>query len=114
MTALSCTAPDIPGTESVGGSPCDYLDAILRGIVPRPGELRVVQEMAGDVIVLTIHLPQEDRRFVVGKHGRNIEAARCLMRAYAGRHGRMIVTKLPDEGSLSDEKREQSSSCPTD
>ena len=81
-------------------SPADYLAAILRGILPRPDELVVAEETVGAVTVLTIHLPPEDRRFVVGKRGRNIAAVRDLMRAYGGRRGQTIVTKLPDEDSL--------------
>jgi predicted RNA-binding protein YlqC (UPF0109 family) len=58
------------------------------------------------VTVLTIRLPQEYRRFVVGKRGRNIEAIRDLLRAYAGRHGRTIIAKLPDEGSPTEDTNE--------
>ncbi len=74
-----------------------YLKDILWGILPRPEALRIQQETAADVTVLTILLPQEDRCFVVGKGGRNIEAVRHLLRAFAGRHGQMVVAKLPDE-----------------
>ena len=92
-------------------SPAGYLSDILRGILPRPDLLRLEQESAGDVIVLSIHLPKEDRRFVVGKRGRNIEAIRDLVRAYGGRQGRMIVTKLPDEGLMTEETHEQTDKC---
>lgn len=85
-----------------GSKAAEYLKVILQGILPRPGALRIDEQVAGDVTVLTIHLPQEDRRYVVGKHGRNIEAVRHLLRAYAGRQGRMIVTKLPDERITTD------------
>jgi predicted RNA-binding protein YlqC (UPF0109 family) len=80
-------------------SPLDYLRAILAGIVPRPSVVRIEEETAGEVTVLTVHLPQEDRRFVVGQRGRNMEAIRHLFRAYAGRHGRSLIVKLSDECS---------------
>ena len=89
----------------------EYLTTILRGILPRPESLRVQEETAGDVTVLTIHLPEEDRRFVVGKQGRTIEAVRYLIRAFAGRQGRMIVAKLPDDSPTTEETNERSCSA---
>ena len=84
-----------------------YLSTILAGILPRPEVLRIGQEAAGQVLVLTIHLPREDRRYVVGKKGRNIEAIRDLLRAFAGREGRSIVVKLPDDNSISEEDNDK-------
>lgn len=78
--------------------PARFLTTILHGILPHPDDLRIEQETAGEVIVLSIYLPKNDRRFVVGKRGRNIEAIRSLLRAYGGRHGITVVTKLSDEG----------------
>ena len=89
-------------------NPIDYLATILRGILPNPESLQLEEEIAGHVTVLTIDLPQDDRRFVVGKRGRNIEALRQLLRAYAGLHGRSIVVKLPDEDFISKERNEYS------
>ena len=80
-------------------SPADYLTVMLRGILPRPEALTIEGDISGGVTVLIIHLPREDRCFVVGKRGRNIAAVRDLLRAYGGRRGQTIVTKLPDEST---------------
>ena len=92
------SAPTAPGCPD----PVEYLANALSGILPRPDELRIEQEFAGDVTVLTIHVPLEHRRYVVGKRGRTIEAIRALLRAYAGRRGQMIVAKLPYDSRLSE------------
>jgi predicted RNA-binding protein YlqC (UPF0109 family) len=105
-TTTSAVKCQPPVNEERG--PGGFLLAMLGGIVPRPHLLRVEEETAGDVTVLTIHLPADDRRFVVGKGGKNIEAIRHLLRAYAGRQGQMIVAKLPDEGPIPEEPNEQS------
>ncbi len=99
---VSHRGPSSPTTKAPPITAAQYLTSILREILPRPDALRIEQDHAGDVTVLTIHVPYDDRRFVVGKRGRNIEAIRALMRAFAGRRGHMIVAKLPDEAFLSE------------
>ena len=77
-----------------------YLAAILQGVLPRPERLRIEQEYAGDVTVLTIHVPLDDRRFVVGRRGRTIEAVRDLLRAYAGRRSMPPSSGYSKEGAI--------------
>ena len=89
-----------------------YLKAILLGILPRPESLQIEQETAGEVLVLIIRVPQEDRRYVVGKKGRNIEAIRDLVRAYGGRQGQSIVIKLSEESIQSEVNDERSERDP--
>ena len=102
---MRCTEPAHPPGEHP--TAYAYLNAILRGILPQPEALQLEQETAGEVLVLTIRVPREDRRYVLGKKGRNIEAIRDLLRAYAGRHGRNIAVKLSDEEDPSHDARQQ-------
>ena len=104
---MRITERPLASTDALGMTAQEFLSGILRGILPRPDTLRVEQSTAGDVTVLTIHLPQKDRRFVIGKGAKNIAAIRDLLRAYAGRHNHQVVVKLHDEEFTSDEERQE-------
>ena len=88
-----------------------YLSQLLWGILPNPQALRVEEETVGAVVVLTIRLAPQYRRFVVGKRGRNMEAIRDLLRAYGGRHGMTIVIKLSEESIPNKDKDEREEEC---
>ena len=55
------------------------LEFIVRSIVDVPEEVVVSQETSGDLVKLTVTLPEEQAGLVIGRQGRIIKAIRTLL-----------------------------------
>jgi predicted RNA-binding protein YlqC (UPF0109 family) len=60
-----------------------FLEHILKGIVLRPEQMRLVRSEDDRGTLFRIHLAKSDMPLVIGKAGQSIHAIRFIMKLYA-------------------------------
>lgn len=60
-----------------------YLEHLLKGIVLRPDQMRLVRSEDQRGTLFRIHLAKSDMPLVIGKAGKSVEAIRLIMKLYA-------------------------------
>jgi hypothetical protein len=65
----------------------ELIEYIARSIVSNPEAVVVTEERSSEMVLLKLHVAQEDMGRVIGKQGRVAQAMRTLLRVIAVREG---------------------------
>ena len=74
----------------------DLLEDLARRLVDEPDAVRVEREERDDVVVLRLHVAQDDVGKVIGRQGRIARALRQVVRAAAGRQRTRVILEIVD------------------
>jgi predicted RNA-binding protein YlqC (UPF0109 family) len=74
----------------------DLLAWIARGLVDDPDAVRVERVDEGDVVVLRLHVAEDDVGKVIGRQGRIARALRTVVRSAGARGDRRLVLEIAD------------------
>jgi predicted RNA-binding protein YlqC (UPF0109 family) len=74
----------------------DLLEDLARRLVDEPDAVRVEREERDDVVVLRLHVAEDDVGKVIGRQGRIARALRQVVRAAAGRQRKRVVLEIVD------------------
>jgi len=65
----------------------DVLTYILTSLIDHPDQLRIEEEIEGDILRFNVYLSEEDYPRVIGKHGLTIKAITDIIRTYKSKNG---------------------------
>jgi predicted RNA-binding protein YlqC (UPF0109 family) len=71
---------------------------LARNLVDRPEEVRVERTERDGVVVLRLHVAEEDLGKVIGRQGRIARALRTLVRASGGHRRERALLEIVDPG----------------
>ena len=74
----------------------ELVEYLARQLVDDPDAVRVDEEEREGVVVLTLHVSQEDIGKVIGRQGRVARALRAVVRAGAARQRRRVLLEIAD------------------
>ena len=74
----------------------ELLDWIARGLVDEPHAVRVERVDECDVVVLRLHVADDDVGKVIGRQGRVARALRTVVRSAGARADRRFVLEIAD------------------
>lgn len=74
----------------------NFVDYVVRALVDRPDEVRVVAEKENDNDIIKITCNKEDIGKIVGKKGKTIMAIRSLVSGAAGRLQKRVSVEVID------------------
>jgi predicted RNA-binding protein YlqC (UPF0109 family) len=86
------TAPQAAPWPSVA----ELLEDLARRLVDDPDAVRVEQVEEDGVLVLRLHVAEEDRGKVIGRQGRIARALRTVVRAGSAREQRRVQLEIVD------------------
>ncbi|MSO58366.1 MAG: KH domain-containing protein [Thermoleophilia bacterium] len=64
---------------------------VARGLVDEPGAVRVERVVAGETVLLRLHVAPDDIARVIGRQGRIVRALRTVVRAASTRDERVTL-----------------------
>ena len=74
----------------------ELLEDLARRLVDEPDAVRVDQVEEDGVLVLRLHVAEDDRGKVIGRQGRIARALRTVVRAGSAREGRRLQLEIVD------------------
>jgi predicted RNA-binding protein YlqC (UPF0109 family) len=74
----------------------ELLEELARRLVDDPDAVRVDEHDEHGVLVLRLHVAQDDVGKVIGRQGRVVRALRTVVRASAGRGGRRVQLEIAE------------------
>jgi uncharacterized protein len=74
----------------------ELLEYLARKLVERPDDVRVERVEEDDMVVLRLHVAQEDLGKVIGRQGRIARALRTIVRAGTARERRRVQLEIVD------------------
>ena len=74
----------------------ELLEFLARKLVDRPDEVRVERVEEQDVVVLRLHVAEDDLGKVIGRQGRIARALRTIVRASSVRERRRVQLEIVD------------------
>ena len=74
----------------------ELLEYLARQLVDNPDEVRVEEVDEGDMLVLRLHVAEEDLGKVIGRQGRIARALRTVVRAGSARERRRVQLEIVD------------------
>ena len=74
----------------------ELLEYLARQLVDKPDEVRVEELDEGDILVLRLHVAEEDLGKVIGRQGRIARALRTVVRAGSARERRRVQLEIVD------------------
>ena len=74
----------------------ELLEYLARQLVDKPDEVRVEEVDEGDMLVLRLHVAEEDLGKVIGRQGRIARALRIVVRAGSARERRRVQLEIVD------------------
>lgn len=74
----------------------ELLDYLARNLVDSPDEVRVERIERDGVVVLRVHVAEDDIGKVIGRQGRTARALRTLVRASGGRRQERTLLEIVD------------------
>lgn len=72
----------------------ELLEFIAKSMVTNPDAIEVQETEKESVIVLELHVAQEDMGKVIGKQGRIAKAIRTVVKAAASRENKKVVVEI--------------------
>ena len=73
------------------------LEYLAKGLVDKPGEVRVVKSERDGAVVFELHVAPEDVGKVIGRQGRIVRAMRTLVRAAGGRVNQRALLEVVED-----------------
>jgi uncharacterized protein len=74
----------------------ELLEYLARQLVDKPDAVRVEEVDEGDMLVLRLHVAEEDLGKVIGRQGRIARALRTVVRAGSARERRRVQLEIVD------------------
>lgn len=75
----------------------ELLEYLARGLVERPGEVHVSEELEDDgSLVLELSVAEDDYGTVIGRGGRTVQALRTVIKAAAAKDNRRVFVDIVD------------------
>ena len=74
----------------------ELLEYLARQLVDKPDDVRVEEVDEGDMLVLRLHVAEEDLGKVIGRQGRIARALRTVVRAGSARERRRVQLEIVD------------------
>jgi uncharacterized protein len=74
----------------------ELLEYLARQLVDKPDDVRVEEVDQGDMLVLRLHVAEEDLGKVIGRQGRIARALRTVVRAGSARERRRVQLEIVD------------------
>ena len=74
----------------------ELLEFLARKLVDKPDDVRVERVEEDDVVVLRLHVAEDDLGKVIGRQGRIARALRTIVRAGAARSSYRILVEIVD------------------
>jgi uncharacterized protein len=74
----------------------ELLEYLARQLVDNPDDVRVEEVDEGDMLVLRLHVAEEDLGKVIGRQGRIARALRTVVRAGSARERRRVQLEIVD------------------
>ncbi len=74
----------------------ELLEYLARELVDDPAAVRVEEVEQDDLLVLRLHVAEDDIGKVIGRHGRIARALRTVVRASAARERRRVQLEIVD------------------
>jgi uncharacterized protein len=74
----------------------ELLEYLARQLVDKPDEVRVEEIDEGDMLVLRLHVAEDDLGKVIGRQGRIARALRTVVRASSARERRRVQLEIVD------------------
>ncbi len=74
----------------------ELLEYLARQLVDEPDAVRVEPVEDGDMLVLRLHVAEDDLGKVIGRQGRIARALRTIVRAGSAREGRRVQLEIVD------------------
>jgi predicted RNA-binding protein YlqC (UPF0109 family) len=74
----------------------ELLEFLARKLVDKPDEVRVERVEEQDVVVLRLHVAEDDLGKVIGRQGRIARALRTIVRASSVRERRRVQLEIVD------------------
>jgi predicted RNA-binding protein YlqC (UPF0109 family) len=74
----------------------ELLEYLARQLVDEPDAVRVEPVDDGDMLVLRLHVAEDDLGKVIGRQGRIARALRTIVRAGSAREGRRVQLEIVD------------------
>lgn len=65
----------------------DLLEYILTSLIDNPDQMRIEEELEGDILRFNVYLSEVDYPRVIGKHGLTIKAITDIIRTYKSKNG---------------------------
>ncbi len=72
------------------------LEYLVKEIVSKPREVKVVEEERGSTTYLLLSVDPEDMGLIIGKNGRTISAIRSLVKTASTKAGKEIFLELEE------------------
>ncbi len=72
----------------------ELLEFIAKSMVTNPDAIEVKETEKENVVVLELHVAQEDMGKVIGKQGRIAKAIRTVVKAAASRESKKVVVEI--------------------
>lgn len=70
------------------------VETIAQALVDNPSEVKSIEEMEDDVLVIKLSVAKEDMGRIIGKEGRTAKAIRTLLNAVATRDNKKAILKI--------------------
>lgn len=74
----------------------DYLEIMVRPLVNKQDEVKVVRTIDGRGVLLTLHVATDDVRYVIGKLGQTAHAMRRLLRQHGMNNNIHVSMRIND------------------
>lgn len=82
-----------------------FLDTVVQAIVNNPNEVKVTRTVDERGVLLTLDVNPTDIGYVVGRHGRTIQAVRTLVKVVGAKNNALVNLKLNEpEGGRRDRR----------
>ena len=75
----------------------EFLEYMVRYLVEEPEKVQVDMTEGQETIIFEVKVANSDIGFVIGKHGRNIDAIRTLISAIGGRGRKRVRVEVISE-----------------
>jgi len=70
------------------------VETIARALVDDPSQVKAIEEMEEDTLVIKLTVGKEDMGRIIGKEGRTAKAIRTLLNAVATKDNKKAVLKI--------------------
>ena len=75
----------------------EFVEYIVKELVDKPEEIRVSEKEGEHTVIFEISVAKSDFGKVVGKHGKNVEAFRLLLRAVSAKGGKRSLLEINEQ-----------------
>jgi predicted RNA-binding protein YlqC (UPF0109 family) len=72
----------------------DFVRTIVQALVDHPDQVSISSKSGKHISVIELRVAKVDLGKVIGRHGRNIESLRILLKAASGKMGKRAVLEL--------------------